>query len=102
MGKLERLTQVECGEFKLPNGHFLSQCQVWHKGEIKTLVVANPCISISQEIDAMAERKSPFIPEGANSYIVSDFNPDTQHLRRNEAGEEKNYSAYAIQFYYRS
>ena len=100
MEKLERLTQDESSRmFKLPNGNFLRTKDVIFQGKIRTLVVRNPCADISQVIDEMAERDSVFIPKEANSYVVSDFNPATQHIRRNDAGEEKNFSVYAVQFY---
>ena len=63
-------------------------------GKPITIVVKNSCLDIRHVLDEMAERDSTLIPDVANAYVASDFNCDTQHLRRGKA-----YSVYAIQFY---
>ena len=103
MNKLEKLTQDESGRLYRANGKVLSPEDAIHKGKIRTLVVANPCLDISNAIDEMTERKSFFIPEGANAYAASDFSGDTQHLRKSDLeGREKFYCVFAVQFYYAS
>ncbi|MEI7718532.1 MAG: hypothetical protein WCI72_01590 [archaeon] len=102
MEKLERLARLipyDDGGFKLLNGLYVSPRQVLHKGDPNTFVVQNPCLNISREINERAAKGWILIPDGANSYVVSDFNPDTQHVRHDESGKEKNYSVYAVQFY---
>ncbi len=101
MDKLEKLTQDDSGRLYQDDGIKLCPRYAIPKGKIRTLVVPNPCLDISNVIDEMAERKSVFIPEDANSYAVSDFSGDTQHLRKSDLeGNEKFYSVFAIQFYY--
>ncbi|HLC81384.1 MAG TPA: hypothetical protein VJH68_01890 [Candidatus Nanoarchaeia archaeon] len=101
MNKLERLMQDEDGTLYRDDGDLLSKDDAILVGKITTLVVANPCIDISRMIDEMTERKSVFIPEGANAYVASDFSGDTQHLRKSDLeGHEKFYSVFAVQFYY--
>jgi len=101
MNKLEKLTQNESGTLHRADGSILSPQYAIHKGKIRPLVVANPCIDISNVIDEMTKEKSVFIPPGANAYVASDFSGDTQHLRKsNLEGDEKFYCVYAIQFYY--
>lgn len=70
-------------------------------GKICTLVVANPCLDISNEIDKLTEGNSFIIPKGANAYVASDFSGDTQHIRKSDSGgREKLYCVFAVQFYY--
>ncbi len=101
MNKLEKLTQDESGRLHRKNGDILNSKYLSLEGKIKTLVVANPGIDVSNEITKMAEAKSLFIPKGANAYVVSEFNPDTQHLRKSDLeGHEKLYSVFAVHFYF--
>ena len=102
MEKLERLTQDESGLLHRADGKKLRPEFAYPKGKIKTIVLANPSSDdISSVINEMTERKSAFIPEGANAYVTSDFSGDTQHLRKSDLeGHGKFYSVYAIQFYY--
>jgi len=100
MNKLEKLTQDEDGTLHRADGRVLSPEYAIPKGKIRTLVEANPA-DISRVINEMTERKSLFIPEGANAYVSSDFSGDTQHLRKSDLeGHEKFYSVFAVQFYY--
>jgi len=64
------------------------------KEKIRTLVVKNPCLDLHEEVQRRAKENSTFIPSNANCYVISEFNPDTQHQK-----EGKMYSVYAIQFY---
>lgn len=100
MKKLERLTQEEDGEFRIfPNGPLLNQSQVWHIGKIKTYITRE-CLGATLEIERMTPENSDFVPEGANSYVISDFNGMTQHLRPDLHGKGQiNYAVYAVQFY---
>ena len=102
MDKLEKLTQDESGILHRADGRELHpQCAV-PKGKITTIVESNPC-DIDGVIAGMAERDSVVIPKGANAYVASDWNPDTQHLRKsNLEGDGKFYSVFAVQFYYAS
>lgn len=97
MVKLERLIQDEAGAL-FSSDRRLRSIDYRLKGKITCLVVKNPCLDISKEIQDTAERASTFVPEGANSYVASEFNPDTQHII-NESGKKYFYSVYAVQFY---
>lgn len=70
------------------------------KGKPQSLVVPNPSNEMTLEslLQEMHQKKSAFIPEGANACTISDFNGGTQHAREVE-GVEKMYSFYAVQFY---
>lgn len=101
MDKLEKLIQDESGALYRPDGRLIENEDIHPVGKIKTIIEANPCIDVSQIIDKRAEEFPSFVPYNANSYVASDFNPDTQHIRKsNLEGGEKFYSVYAIQFYY--
>ncbi|MBS3094989.1 hypothetical protein J4474_04955 [Candidatus Pacearchaeota archaeon] len=50
-------------------------------------------------ISDMIERNSPRIPQVANAYTISEFNPDTRIIRNIE-GKEREFFTYAIQFYW--
>ena len=63
-------------------------------GKIRTLVFQNPCLDLDSEVQRRAEENPLFVPPNANCYVISEFNPDTQHLRENKA-----YSVCAVQFY---
>jgi len=103
MNRLEKLTQNEDGRLYQADGMVLTPERTIPKGKIRTLVVANPCLDISNVIDEMTERNSAFVPEGANAYVASDFSGDTQHLRKSDLGKsERLYSVFAVQFYYTS
>ena len=94
MEKLEKLIQNDFGEISRSGGKIVYPEFLMPTGKIKTIVEANPCIDIYRVIDEMAERNSLFIPYGANSYVASDFNPDTQHIRKsNLEGDERFYSS---------
>ncbi len=100
MDKLEKLTQDESGKLYHANGAKTIPEFTIPIGKIRTLVLANPCLDVSNEIDKMTERNSFFIPKGANAYVASDFNGDTQHLRESDLeGSKKSYSVFAVQFY---
>lgn len=94
MDKLEKLMQDEMNTFLRADGTAIKTDYVAPVGEIKTLVVQNPCLDISNVLDEMAKRDAAFIPSRATAYVASDFNGDTQYSR-----DEKMYSVYAIQFY---
>ena len=101
MDKLEKLTQDETGRLHRADGKLIRLGYAVPIGKIGTIVVANPCLDISNVIDEMAERNSVCVPKGANAYVSSDFSGDTQHLRKSDLeGHEKFYSVYAVQFYY--
>ena len=100
MKKLEQLTKDESGQLFRANKTPVRAKFLLHKGKIKTIVVPNPSHCISLIFDEMAERDSAFIPKGANAYVASKFNGDTQHVRKSEESGEKIYSVYGIQFYY--
>ena len=104
--KLQKLLQVPWGELYFDNGPKinledrippLNSRQI---DRIKTLVVRNPCLEIGAVIDEMVQQGSAFIPKSANAYVVSDFNGDTQQVRKDEEGREHMFSVYAVQFYY--
>ena len=101
MDKLEKLTQEESGVFHRANGDILSPRFTIPVGKIRAIVVANPCLDVSEEINKMTKRKSILIPRLANAYVASDFSGDTQHLRKSDLeGHEKFYCVFAVQFYY--
>lgn len=101
MEKLEKLFQSEEGHvYHKRNDSINCDTKMFKQGKIKILVVEHPCVEISDLIDSMAEKDSKFIPNYANAYIVSEYSPDTQFLRKSESGAEKFYSVYAIQFYH--
>jgi len=97
MEKLVELTQNKDGELFRKNNQPLLKDDFRCLGKLKTFVVENPCIDVSNEIDKRVG--SNFIPEYANAYVVSDFNPDAQGIRKTE-NDEKIFSVYAVQFYY--
>ena len=99
MAKLQRLTQDELGRLFRADGSHVFKQDIELVDKIKTLVVQHPCLDISAVIDEMCERNSAFVPRDANSYVASDFNGDTQHVRKNpETNKENVFSVYAIQF----
>jgi hypothetical protein len=106
MVKLERLTQDEDGTLHFYNKDGKEPSWVQRTffepaGKIRTLVVRNPCLDISREIEKMAESNSLSIPKMAEYYTASEFSGDTQHVRKNEiTGEEGMYLVYAVQFYW--
>jgi hypothetical protein len=98
MDKLERLMQDEFGNVCKSNNFIIDKNKIVFVDNIKTLSVKDPVLDISTVMDKMAENNSNIIPKYANSYIASEFNPDT--LLISETGEGKNlYSVYAIQFF---
>lgn len=101
MDKLEKLTQDESGTLHRADGKVIRLGYAVPIGKIGTIVVANPCLDISNVINKMAERNSVCVPKGANAYVASDFSGDTQHLRKdpNDPRHESIYSVYAVQFY---
>lgn len=100
MEKLRKLIQDEFGNLYLSDERFIDKDNITPLGKIRTIVEANPCIDVSSIIDKRAKEFPSFVPYGANSYVASDFNPDTQHIRKsNLENDEKFYSVYAIQFY---
>lgn len=68
-------------------------------GKLSTLVIKNPCLDLSYEVNRLAEQGSPVIPKYANSYVISDFNPATQHIKKDQNDAESFYSVYAVKFY---
>lgn len=98
---LEKLTQDEFGTIHRGNGEQLPHLYVLPVGKIRTLVVANPVLDISDSIHALAENYPSSIPLEANAYVASDFSGDTQHLRKSTLeGNEKFYCVFAVQFYF--
>ena len=88
---IERLIQ-DNGNLRRKDGtHIYWDVRV---GDIMTLTLKNPVVDIEKEINELVARKSTIIPRGANAYVVSTFNADTQFVR-----EEKSFSVYALQFY---
>ncbi len=100
MKKLEKLTQNKLGQLYLADGKEIRDENLFRSGKIKTLVAEHPCLDISNVINKIFERKLNFIPKEANAYVASDFSANTQHLKKDDSGNEKFYSVYAIQFYY--
>jgi hypothetical protein len=98
MEKLEKLTQYEDGSLRGANGKLVSSDEISRRGKMIALVVVSPQ-NIDSEIEKMAQRGSIVIPKDANAYVASDFSGDTQHIRKNDSGQEKMYSVYAVQFY---
>ena len=100
--RLERLTQDESGRLHRPDGRQLNPECALPRGKLRTLVVQNPCIDVSRVIDNMVEEYPSSVPVDANSYLVSDFCGDTQHVRRDGDGNEIEgmFSVYALQFYW--
>ncbi len=94
MKSLTRLIQDEEGVISY-KGQFIEKYKLKIVGKLTTLLIKNPCLDIQSEIDELTEIDSFLIPKNANSYISSEFNPDTQHTRLSG-----NYSVYALQFYY--
>lgn len=100
MNTLERLMQDEDGYIERKDGTAVSEMELIRMGQLKTIVVQNPCADIGEVLNKMAERNSSLIPNYANAYVASDFDGDTQHVRRDsETGSKKMYSVYAVQFY---
>ena len=92
--KLERLVQRD-GDSALYTGngaHVLDELRV---GSMITIKVQNPLVDLSFVIDDLAKEGRNVIPRGANAYLVSLFNPDTQFIQDGKA-----YSCYALQFYH--
>lgn len=93
MEKLERLMQKEDGEIYALDGERIIGLGLI--GTITTIKVKNPVLDVSSVIDKLTKEGAHFIPHGANAYIVSSFNPDTQFMQDGKA-----YSCYALQFYH--
>ena len=99
MEKLKRLKQNEDGTIYSPNGTFIRDSEIRRISKLFTLTTSH--LNIENDLDELAERNSVLIPKSANSYVASEFNGGTQHIRKNdETGEEKMYAVYAIQFYH--
>ena len=60
-----------------------------------TEIVENPVVNDGYVVEEMVRRESPRIQRRANAYIISNFDPGTQHVRNGRM-----YSVYAVQFYY--
>jgi hypothetical protein len=99
MGKLEKLIQDSDGSLRDSDSNLISPDDLSRMGKMITLVVVNPS-DVHSEIEKMAKRDSVAIPPGSNAYVASDFSGDTQHIRKDEKGNEKMCSVYAVQFYY--
>lgn len=98
MAKLERLTENEFGHICKGDRVLVIGKDVFSVSKTKTLRVEYP-LDISEKIDKMAENSSSFIPKRANSYVASDYNPDTQHIQRNGDNTGEVYSVFAVKFY---
>ena len=96
---LEKLTQDELGKFFHSDGREISFADLIPVGKIRTIVYEN-FLNISEILEEKAKRYPSFIPYGADSYIVSEFNCDSQHIKKDSKGKEKAYSVFAIQFYH--
>ena len=93
MEKLQQLIQDESGHLKNQDGTALRyETRV---GPLTTITVKHPVLDISSIVDDLADKNSAIIPRGANAYVASDFNCDTQFIK-----EDKAYSVYALQFYH--
>lgn len=99
MKKLERLIQNESGQIFGEDKHHILSRSLIPQGKIRTIVIKNPCLDISSNIDEMIEKEIICFPPQANSYVISDFNGGAQYIKECE-GKEEVYSIYAIQFYY--
>jgi hypothetical protein len=97
MDKLDQLIQRPDGDLEFKN-KYVSRLQARQVCPLRTLVIRNPA-TVKETLDEMAEHNSAFIPKNANSYVASEFDGGTQHVRRDDNGNEKMYSVYAIQFY---
>ena len=96
MKKLVKLTQDEQGNLFMADGSKIQR--VFHEDKIRTLVIRN-AEGLEACIDALCARNSVLIPKYANCYYASEFNGDTQHIRKNsKTGEETMFSVYAVQF----
>jgi len=98
MKKLERLTQDESGcGYQIKDNQYRFQLIPLEK--LITFVVQNPSdsIELDKKVHEIAEGIR-FISQTANAYAVSEFNPDTQHIRK-VGGVDKIFSVYAVQFY---
>ena len=62
-------------------------------GKVRTITIQNPT-DIGEKIEQLIKETSPLIPEDANAYVTSEFNPDAQFEK-----DGKMYSVYAVQFY---
>ncbi len=92
-GRLKQLAQDEVGMLYLDGRRLY---RAWPAGKIRTLLVQNPSHNtLEREVADLAINCPHSIPAGANAFISSSFNPDTQHFRN-----EKGYSVYALQFYF--
>ncbi len=98
MDKLEKLTQNNSGILHRSNGEKIPPQNAVTKGKIKTIVDSSP-YNIDELIKAMTKKDSIIIPEGANAYVVSDWNPDTQFIKKTDFGSFFR-SVFAVQFYY--
>lgn len=76
-----------------PDGRMTRQCSRSEHGRIQTIVVEKNK-KILTTIREIAKENPDFIPECANSYVVSDYNKNTTFVK-----DGKEYSVYAIQFY---
>ena len=99
--ELERLTQNEDGDIFRENGIRVNlfRADLIPSGKLRTIVLKNP-VDIKKEIEKYVENYPSSVPEDANSYVASDFNGSTQHIRKDETGKESLYSVFAIQFYH--
>lgn len=98
MANLEKLTQDAEGSISRIDESYISQRVIYRRGKMQTLVLQNP-ESPDSFIKNLSD-DSAFIPSRANAYLASEFNPDTQHIRKpKEDKREKIFSVYAIQFY---
>jgi hypothetical protein len=97
---LTRLLQEEDKRFlKTKYGKIIDYGETVPMGKIRAVVFENP-VDIEKEIESYVKNYPSSVPKDANSYVVSDFNGGTQHVRKDGKEKEHLYSVYAIQFCY--
>ncbi|MEK6906772.1 MAG: hypothetical protein AABW81_04065 [Nanoarchaeota archaeon] len=92
MRKIQKLIQKESG-FLCKEDRTLVRNEM-RVGKLVTITLQNPVIDVNYHINELIDRKSVIIPDNANAYSISEFNPSAQFLKDGKA-----YSCYALQFY---
>ncbi len=64
-------------------------------GALTTIVLQNPVLDFTERIEELAREGRICVPEMANAFAASEFNPDAQFIKGGKAC-----SCYALQFYY--
>ena len=89
---MERLTQNKDGFlYRMDGTEVRYECRV---GLLETIKVKKPVVDLGSIVNELAKSSPLTIPLGANAYVISEWNCDTQFVK-----DGKVYSCYALQFY---